>query len=577
MYMIKITKKLVFIFLAVVLAVAVLGLWLFDGKKNPSYETVEAKRGDIIQEVSVTGAVKPSQSVDLAFEKGGRIVGIYAEVSDKVKSGQKLMELDTTSLKTQLAKAEAELDSAKAQMIQLQAALNTEKSKLEDLREGSRPEELKIAETAVSNAEQTLKDAEINLANIKLKADIDLNNLYDDVSDVLNDSYAKADDAVNKQIIDLFSENSPNDFKLTFSIYDSSVKNEIEQKRISVKTDVLALKSVAGSSISMNKEDALASAKKNLEAIRDFLAKLNDTVDMETSLISSTVSTYKGYINTGRTNVNTAITNINGKIQVIATQKVLNQQNIITAQTSVNSAKSALASAQDTLALKKAGATQKQIETQLFMVEQANANLSAQAAKIKQAEANVDNYMTQIKDSSIFASFSGMVIKQDRTVGEVVSANIVAVSMIGESGFEVDVQMPEADIVKVAVGQDVKVTLDAYGDDVIFGAKVAFIEPAETAIEGVSTYKTTLQFNEKDDRIKSGMTANADILSGKQENVIVIPQRAVISKDNKKIVQVLSGETVIDKEVTTGLKGSYGDVVILDGIQEGDKVILFTK
>lgn len=577
MYMIKITKKLVFISLAIVLAVVVLGFWFFSGKKSPSYETVEAKRGDIIQEVSVTGAVKPSQSVDLAFEKGGRISGIYVEISDRVKSGQKLMELDTASLKTQLAKAEAELDSVKAQMIQLRAALNTEKSKLEDLKAGSRPEELKISETAVSNAEQTLKDTENNLVNIKLKADIDLSNLYDDVSDVLNDAYAKSDDAVNKQIIDLFSENGPNDFKLTFSIYDSSVKNEIEQKRIAVKDDVSELKNTAGVLASLNKDEALVNAKKNLEAIRDFLARLNDSVDMETSLTSSTVSTYKGYINAGRTNVNTAITNINDKIQAIATQKVLNQQNITTAQTSINSANSALSSAQDALALKKAGATQKQIETQEFIIEQANANLSAQAAKIKQAEANVDNYMTQIKDSSIFASFSGTVTKQNRTVGEVVSANAVAVSMIGESGFEVDVQIPEADIVKVVVGQDVKVTLDAYGDDIVFGAKVAFIEPTETSIEGVSTYKTTLQFNEKDERIRSGMTANADILSGKQENVIVIPQRAVISKDSKKIVQVLNGDAVLDREVTTGLKGSYGDIAILSGMEEGEEVILFAK
>lgn len=575
--MIKITKKIVIISSVIVVIVAVAGFLIFDGEEEQSYELIEAKRGNIVQEVSITGMVKPSRSVDLAFEKGGRIANIYVKISDKVKSGQKLMELDTASLRAQLSQAEAELESARAQFFQFQAAFDTEKARLEDLRIGVRQEELKITETSVANAEQTLKDAQINLDNVKVKADADLNNLYDDVSDVLNDAYTKSDDAVNKQIIEMFSESTPSDFDLTFNIYDYSVKNEIEQKRTAVETDILALKNTANSLASLNKDNALTDSKKHLEVIRDFLTRLNDVVDMEITLSSSTVSAYKGYINTGRTNINTAIANVNSKVQSISSQKITNQNNISSAQTSVNNAQSALSSAQDELALKKAGATQKQIETQEFIVEQANANLSAQRAKIKQAEANIENYKTQIKDSAIFTPFDGIVTKQDKTAGEVVSANTPVVFMISESEFEVEVQVPEADIAKVAVGQDVKVTLDAYGDDVLFSAKVAFIEPTETSVEGVSTYKTTLQFGEKDERIRSGMTANADILSGKQEDVIIIPQRAVISKDNKKIVQVLSNDTVLDKEVTTGLKGSYGDVAILSGINEGEKIILFTK
>src|SRR3989344_1560321 len=129
--MIKITKKIIIIFSVFVVVVVVAGFFIFDGGKKPSYELVEAKRGNIIQEVSITGVVKPSQSVDLAFEKGGRIANIYVKISDKVKSGHKLMELDTASLRAQLLQAEAELESARAQFFQFQAAFDTEKARLE--------------------------------------------------------------------------------------------------------------------------------------------------------------------------------------------------------------------------------------------------------------------------------------------------------------------------------------------------------------------------------------------------------------------------------------------------------------
>ncbi len=105
------------------------------------------------------------------------------------------------------------------------------------------------------------------------------------------------------------------------------------------------------------------------------------------------------------------------------------------------------------------------------------------------------------------------------------------------------------------------------------------IDPAETIIEGVATYKTTLQFSGNDERVKSGMTANIDILTAKAENVIAIPQRAVAQKENgDKIVKILKDDGVVEeRKVTTGLKGSDGNIEITEGIQEGEKIITSQK
>lgn len=93
-------------------------------------------------------------------------------------------------------------------------------------------------------------------------------------------------------------------------------------------------------------------------------------------------------------------------------------------------------------------------------------------------------------------------------------------------------------------------------------------------IEGVATYKTTFQFTKEDQRIKSGMTANIDILTDKRENVITIPQRAVVSQNGDKIVKISEGENIKEVKVKTGLRGSDGNIEILEGVGEGDKVVL---
>ena len=137
-----------------------------------------------------------------------------------------------------------------------------------------------------------------------------------------------------------------------------------------------------------------------------------------------------------------------------------------------------------------------------------------------------------------------------------------------------EVFIPEADISKIAVGNEASVTLDAYGSGVTFKAKVASIDPGETIVEGVTTYRTILEFAEEDARIKSGMTANIDILASKRDGVISIPQRAISVKGGDKFARIISSDgTVKEVMIETGMRGSAGEVEVTKGVSEGDKVI----
>lgn len=285
-----------------------------------------------------------------------------------------------------------------------------------------------------------------------------------------------------------------------------------------------------------------------MNQLKSFLDKTALAINITTAntgISQTTIDTWREEAATARTNVGIA------------------DSNLLAADEKLKTAESNFSLANQELVLKKAGAT--------------NEEIVAQEAQVEKAQANVLNYQAQLSKTILRSPIKGIVTKQDAKVGEIVSANITIVSVISEAKFEIEANVAEADIAKVKIGNPAKVTLDAYGEDVVFEAKAVEIEPAETIIEGVTTYKTTFQFINEDEHVKSGMTANIDILTDKRENVITIPRRTVAARNGDKIVKILVGDNVSEIKVKTGLAGSDGNVEILEGVKEGDKVITSEK
>jgi HlyD family secretion protein len=173
----------------------------------------------------------------------------------------------------------------------------------------------------------------------------------------------------------------------------------------------------------------------------------------------------------------------------------------------------------------------------------------------------------------------GVVTRVDPDIGEFVSPGTVTFSVISDGDFKVEAYVPEADIAKVTIGDFASTTLDAYGQYIDFPTVVTAVDPAETVLEGVPTYRIVLQFLDKDIRIKSGMTANLDILTNERKGVITIPSRAVITEDDKKVVRIVGpdGKSFSNVPVVLGLKGSDAMIEVISGLAIGDKVVTYIK
>ena len=561
-------------------------------EKKPQYEFVEAKRGDLIQEVSVTGRVKPSESVDLSFEVGGKVEAVEADLGDTVVAGQVLVRLNAADLKAQLRQAQAGILSARAQLSQFGAALENQEARLAELKAGTRPEELQVAETAVYNAQKSWEDAKRNLETVQNKADVDLREAYNSALSVLPTALSTAKAAL---------------FTLTdvqyahFNALDQDSTNVANAKAEAVlallggvdagRWTINSLNTLSGGAWA--KVAAAQSVVTNASIDAAMLATLDALTKVKSALeavplTSSVTASERMSLETEKSNVSSEKITISGKQQALEIQTATNQNLISSAESNETNLKNVLATARDTLTLKQAGYSEEQIRGQEAQVKQAKANIASQGAMVAQAVANAENIQAQIDKATLKAPIGGVVTKQEAKVGEIISPNSVVVSLISATQYKIEADIPEVDIAKVKIGDKTKVTLDAYGSAVEFNAAVAQVDPAETIIEGVPTYKTTFQFDQADDRIKSGMTANLDILTATRTNVIIIPQRAVIAKNGDRIARVLVNEPDPDKPSKTievmkevlikmGIRGSDGNAEILEGLKEGDKIITFIK
>ncbi|TSC55109.1 MAG: FeeC [Parcubacteria group bacterium LiPW_30] len=484
-------------FLAVVVIIA--GFYLYRNfTKTPEMNYVTVARGTVSQVVSVTGKVKPAQTVDLSFEKIGKIIAVYHGVGEHVYQGEALAAISTADIS-------AQLDGA-------MATVKAEQAKLDELKSGTRAEDIYVSQVDVDSA----------------------------TSDVINDiksSYVYTDDAIRNKVDQFMSNPKSSNPQINFVLSDNQLKNDIEAGRLAMEGMLVAWNSsVSKISASQDVVSYANEAKTNLRSVQSYLDKIAFAVNglsVSSTLTQTTIDGYKSAIATGRTNVTSALSTL-------------------------TSASETLISNKSKLALKQAGSVPEKI--------------LAQEAALDAAKANVANLESQLAKSVVYSPIGGVVVKQDSKVGEIASPSAVLMSVISDAQYEVEANVPESDIAKIKTGNKAEITLDAYGSDVIFTATVSKIDPAETIVDGVATYKTTFNFDKNDSRIKSGMTANTDVEGERKDNVLFVPGRTITTKDKIKTVTIFDGENTSEVVITTGIRGSNGDVEVLSGLKEGDRV-----
>lgn len=246
--------------------------------------------------------------------------------------------------------------------------------------------------------------------------------------------------------------------------------------------------------------------------------------------------------------------------------------------TNYNAYQSALKTRQTTIDEKSSKLASAKVDLDLIKSSARPSEVKAGEAQVLSAQGQVQLALANLENTVIRAPSFGTITKVDIKPGEQATALSEAIIIQDINKLYVEANVSEANIAYVKEGQKISVVFDALGQDRIFEAVVRTVNPASSLVSGVVNYKLVASL-EKIEDIRPGMTANLSIVTGERKNVLVIPQRAVIS-NGKKLVRLINDtkkKTFIEVEVETGLNGDGGLVEVVSGLSMNDEVVVSIK
>lgn len=507
------------VWLAIVLIVLVIGTGGCAARRRSEQVTVQPDQvvaayvGDLTTSINASGEVQPRQKASLSLGMAGRVVQVRVEVGDEVQAGDPLVELATDDL-----------------------------------------------ERAVRNAEQNLAIQEANLAGLIRKAE---------ATEIEAARAAVA--SAQAQLDDLLAGPSQEDLDQAQAALDSA---QAAARAAAERYAAQDVKISAAQSQVDDAQDALGFAQWQYDRLESYW-KTKDNAPHSPQAVA--LANAKINLRVAQARYNLARVEVNDSAYQSALARVAQAKANLAALTEektvpIASARARLAQAEAKLAALLEGPSAEQVSIAQAQVEQARLSL---------LEAQ-DNLSKAI----LTAPFAGVVTQIYIEEGELASG--VAIDLADHNYLQVTLQVDEVDIGLVALGQPATITLESSLNQVLEG-RVTYIAPRSTVLNEVVTYEVHIELAETrlaaqgcagaagdcTTPVRLGMTANASLMAEQKENVLLVPNRAIIAdrEQARYYVNLVNGDQLEQVEVQIGTRN---DVVteIVAGLQEGDAVYI---
>jgi RND family efflux transporter MFP subunit len=245
------------------------------------------------------------------------------------------------------------------------------------------------------------------------------------------------------------------------------------------------------------------------------------------------------------------------------------------AEEQVKAARAQYEIAQDNLDEGVPGMSEDVLELQ---VDIAKAGWETAKLNLEIAELSLESAELNLEKAVIVAPFDGVVTDIGITEGKEISAATLAtpaITLVDTSEIEMRGFIDEIDSAMVKVGQAANIILDALPDEEVNG-EVDFISLVGTTLAGVVSYDTTITLENPVGGLKDGMSATAEVIIERRDDVLLIPNRAIWGTlANPKAVVLVDGQQE-EREITLGLSDGI-NTEVLSGLQEGEEVVLPTS
>ena len=172
----------------------------------------------------------------------------------------------------------------------------------------------------------------------------------------------------------------------------------------------------------------------------------------------------------------------------------------------------------------------------------ADANLAAAKADTDRAEGSLRQAQDQLSKTSVFSPMDGTISLLNSELGERVVATgqfsgteIMRVADL--STMEVRVNVNENDVINVKVGDPAIIRVDAFQDRTFQGKVREIGNSAKTTGQGsqdeVTNFEVRISVLDKEQRLRPGMSATADIQTKTVKDVVAVPIQSVTVRTTK--------------------------------------------
>ncbi|QQG42936.1 MAG: efflux RND transporter periplasmic adaptor subunit [Candidatus Giovannonibacteria bacterium] len=487
--------------------------YFFGKDEAVRYLTAEVRRGTLEVSVNGSGQVSASNQLGVKSKVSGDAVYVAPVEGREVGAGALIVQLDARDAQKAVRDAEVNLESAKLALEKLRGPAES------DIPRNKRnaQDDLKRAYddgfTAVSNAFLDLPAAITGLKDLLFGI-----NFSGGQSNM--NYYADAVKNYDTRSLD-YRDSANTNYQKARAYYDKNFDDYRMTGREAERAEIEALiDETYGTAISLS--DAVKSANNLIQFYKD---RLTERDLKPNSLADTHLAQLDAY--TDKTNTHIAA--------------LLNMKN--------------------------------QIKNYKDAVSNADLDVKTQELAVRQRENGLLDAKEKLADYYIRAPFAGVVAEINVKKGDAVSPSLVAATLITRQKIA-EISLNEVDAAGVKIGNKAFLTFDALPDVKISG-EVAEVDTLGAINQGVVTYGVKVIFETDDERVKTGMSASADIVVNTKAAALLAPNSAVKSSGSQKYIEVLSDGEPRRINVETGL-ASEELTEILSGVNEGDEIITRT-
>lgn len=200
-------------------------------------------------------------------------------------------------------------------------------------------------------------------------------------------------------------------------------------------------------------------------------------------------------------------------------------------------------------------------------VTAATQTLEAARAQLELAEAQMANIDLQLDRADVKAPVAGEIIARNAVIGAVATAQGEPMfQMIKDGALELNVDLAEVDLPRLAAGQTVKMRSIGLAEPLT--GSVRLVEPTIDTATRLGRARISI---DGDDAVRSGMFMDAEIMIAERET-LAVPVTAVGSTADGSTVMKVADGVVSRVQVKTGIRDG-GWIEVLEGIAAGDTIV----